>query len=166
MDKWKAALDIARSGESKYKILVQAIADDIEQGVLANDQRLPPQRHVADTMGISVQTVTNAYKELERQGLVRCEVGRGSFVSRRMSDRVATYILDSPERALVDFPSRGSCTPASTTSSGVTPVSNSARKRISRGYTHFVRLRVSSRTAKRPRTGSDGKDCGSSVMTS
>jgi DNA-binding transcriptional MocR family regulator len=103
MDKWKAALEMARSGESKYKILVQAIADDIEQGVLANDQRLPPQRHVADAMGISVQTVTNAYKELERQGLVRCEVGRGSFVSRRMSDRVATYILDSPERALVDF---------------------------------------------------------------
>ena len=103
MDKWKAALDIARSGESKYKILVQAIADDIEKGVLANDQRLPPQRNVADAMGISVQTVTNAYKELERQGLVRCEVGRGSFVSRRMSDRVATYILDSPERALVDF---------------------------------------------------------------
>lgn len=103
MDKWKAALEIARSGESKYKILVQAIADDIEQGVLANDQRLPPQRNVADAMGISVQTVTNAYKELERQGLVRCEVGRGSFVSRRMSDRVATYILDSPERALVDF---------------------------------------------------------------
>ena len=36
MDKWKAALEIARSGESKYKILVQAIADDIEQGVLVN----------------------------------------------------------------------------------------------------------------------------------
>ncbi len=121
MDKWKSALDLARSGESKYKILVQAIADDIEQGTLANDQRLPPQRQVADAMGISVQTVTNAYKELERQGLVRCEVGRGSFVSRRMSDRVATYILDSPERALVDFPSPASCTPASMTRRGVIP---------------------------------------------
>lgn len=103
MNKWKAALDLARSGESKYKILVKAIAGDIEQGVLANEQRLPPQRQVAVAMGISVQTVTNTYKELERQGLVRCEVGRGSFVSRRMSDRVANYILDSPERALVDL---------------------------------------------------------------
>ena len=103
MEKWKAALAGARMGESKYKILVQAITVDIEQGVLADQQRLPPQRQVADAMGISVQTVTNAYKELERQGLVRCEVGRGSFVSRRMSDRVAAYILDAPERALVDF---------------------------------------------------------------
>ena len=103
MQKWRAAVDQARGGESKYKILVQAIASDIEKALLVDDQRLPPQRQVADAVGISVQTVTNAYKELERQGLVRCEVGRGSFVSRRMSDRVATYILDSPERALVDF---------------------------------------------------------------
>lgn len=103
MNTWRAAVGQARGGESKYKILVQAIAGDIEQGRLTDDQRLPPQRQVADAVGISVQTVTNAYKELERQGLVRCEVGRGSFVSRRMSDRVASYILDASERALVDF---------------------------------------------------------------
>jgi DNA-binding transcriptional MocR family regulator len=103
MDRWKAALVAARMGESKYKILVQVITGDIEQGLLSDDQRLPPQRQAADALGISVQTVTNAYKELERQGLVRCEVGRGSFVSRRMSDRVAKDILDAPERALVDF---------------------------------------------------------------
>ncbi|MNJ42037.1 putative HTH-type transcriptional regulator YjiR [compost metagenome] len=103
MQSWKAALAAARIGESKYKILVQAITSEIEQGHLLNDQRLPPQRQVADALGISVQTVTNAYKELERQGLVRCEIGRGSFVTRRMSDRVANDILDTPERALVDF---------------------------------------------------------------
>src|SRR5690606_21181000 len=39
----------------------------------------------------------------ERQGLVRCEIGRGSFVTRRMSDRIANHILDAPERALVDL---------------------------------------------------------------
>jgi DNA-binding transcriptional MocR family regulator len=103
MHKWQAALEAARSGESKYKILVQAIAADIEQDVLVNDQRLPPQRRVADGLGISVQTVTNAYKELERQGLVRCEVGRGSFVCRRISERVSRDMLDSQERALVDL---------------------------------------------------------------
>ncbi|MCW2268213.1 putative HTH-type transcriptional regulator YjiR [compost metagenome] len=103
MESWKTALGAARIGESKYKILVQAITREIEQGDLVNDQRLPPQRQVADALGISVQTVTNAYKELERQGLVRCEIGRGSFVTRRMSDRVANDILDTPERALVDF---------------------------------------------------------------
>lgn len=101
-EQWRTAVGHARGGESKYKVLVQAIARDIETAALAHDQRLPAQRQLAGALGISVQTVTNAYKELERQGLVRCEVGRGSFVSRRMSDRVTRYILDRPERALVD----------------------------------------------------------------
>lgn len=103
MEAWRRALADLWVGESKYKTLVQAIAGDIEQGRLSDGQRLPPQRHVADGLGISVQTVTNAYKELERQGLVRCEVGRGSFVSRRMTEGMAHYMVDHPERALVDF---------------------------------------------------------------
>ncbi len=103
MHNWKKALANARPGESKYKLLVQAVAADIEQGTLIDGQRLPPQRQVSDALGISVQTVTNAYKELERQGRVRCEVGRGSFVSRRTSERVATSMLDQTEQALMDF---------------------------------------------------------------
>ena len=103
MHNWKKALANARPGESKYKLLVQAVAVDIEQGTLIDGQRLPPQRQVSDALGISVQTVTNAYKELERQGRVRCEVGRGSFVSRRTSERVATSMLDRSEQALMDF---------------------------------------------------------------
>lgn len=103
MQNWKNALGNARQGESKYKLLVQAITADIEQGTLSDGQRLPPQRQVSDALGISVQTVTNAYKELERQGRVRCEVGRGSFVSRRTSERVATSMLDRDEQALMDF---------------------------------------------------------------
>ena len=46
MHSWKAALDAARIGESKYKILVQAVTSEIERGVLVHDQRLPPQRQV------------------------------------------------------------------------------------------------------------------------
>ncbi|MBA1275660.1 MocR-like ectoine utilization transcription factor EhuR [Stutzerimonas azotifigens] len=104
MQHWKQALSAVRCGETKYKRLVHAIVADIEQGRLGDGQRLPPQRQIATALGISMQTVTNAYKELERQGLVRCEVGRGSFVSRRTSERVATSMLDS-EGELLDFSS-------------------------------------------------------------
>ena len=103
MRNWKQALLAARSGASKYKLLVTAIATDIEQGNLHDGQRLPPQRLLAEQLDISVQTVTNAYKELERQGWVRCEVGRGSFVSRRISERVASSMLDRGENSLVEF---------------------------------------------------------------
>ena len=103
MDHWRKALDAVRGGESKYKILVQAIAADIESGALKEGTRLPPQREVSQQLGISVQTVTNAYKELEQHGVIRCEVGRGSFVSKRVTEKVATYMLDRSERPIVDF---------------------------------------------------------------
>ncbi len=102
MHNWKQALLADPGGGSKYKRLVAVIVADIEQGSLREDQRLPPQRLLADQLGISVQTVTNAYKELERQGWVRCEVGRGSFVSRRSSERVARSMLDRGEHSLFD----------------------------------------------------------------
>jgi DNA-binding transcriptional MocR family regulator len=100
---WRDAVDSVHGIESKYKRLVKAIAGEIESAVLVSGARLPPQREVAAELGISVQTVTNAYKELERQGLIRCEVGRGSFVAGRLTDRVSNYILDTTEREVVDF---------------------------------------------------------------
>lgn len=103
MEHWRRAIAGVRSGESKYKMLVQAIIADIEGGVLVEGTRLPPQRELAQTVGISVQTVANAYKELEQHGLIRCEVGRGSYVARRLTEKVAAYILDRAERSLVDF---------------------------------------------------------------
>ncbi|WP_027796340.1 MocR-like ectoine utilization transcription factor EhuR [Paraburkholderia acidipaludis] len=100
---WREAVGAAHGAESKYKRLVKAITLDIENGALAAGMRLAPQREVAAELGISVQTVTNAYKELERQGLIRCEVGRGSFVAARVTEAMSNYILDTAEREIVDF---------------------------------------------------------------
>ncbi|HDR9446172.1 TPA: GntR family transcriptional regulator, partial [Burkholderia multivorans] len=101
--RWHDAIGAVHGIESKYKRLVKAIAADIESGALAPGARLAPQRDVAASLGVSVQTVTNAYKELERQGLIRCEVGRGSFVAARVTESMSNYMLDTAERELVDF---------------------------------------------------------------
>jgi DNA-binding transcriptional MocR family regulator len=103
MNNWHRALVAGRGGKSKYKILAQAIAADIESGALKDGAQLPPQRDVGQELGVSVQTVTNAYKELERHGLIRCEVGRGSFVSKRTTEGMSVYMLDKSELELVDF---------------------------------------------------------------
>ncbi|SEE24316.1 PLP-dependent aminotransferase family protein [Pseudomonas migulae] len=100
---WKLHLKRARSGESKPKILAKAIRADIEQGLLQHGLRLPPQRHLADSLSISLQTISNAYQELERQGFIRCETGRGSFVSRPISANVEDVILDKPQSCGTDF---------------------------------------------------------------
>ncbi len=103
MDGWYKALAAVRSGESKSKVLVRAIAADIDNGTLKEGTRLPPQRELSQKLGISGQTVTNAYKELEQHGAIRCEIGRGSFVAKRVTEKVATYMLDRADRSVIDF---------------------------------------------------------------
>ena len=64
-----------------YERLVRALADDVAAGVLAPGERLPPQRDLAFRLGLGVGTVTKAYAEAERRGLLAGHVGRGSFVA-------------------------------------------------------------------------------------
>ena len=102
-ERWREAVRAVQGVQSKYKRLVKAIANDIESAALPSGARLPTQREVAADLEISVQTVTNAYKELERHGLIRCEVGRGSFVAARVTETMSNYMLDTAVRSVVDF---------------------------------------------------------------
>lgn len=65
-----------------YLAIANAIAEDISSGKLADGERLPPQRDLADDLKVALTTVTRAYTEAERRGLVSGEVGRGTFVRR------------------------------------------------------------------------------------
>lgn len=47
---------------------------------LAAGFRLPPERKLADTLGVNRSTVVNAYRELEADGLIESHVGRGTTV--------------------------------------------------------------------------------------
>ncbi len=49
----------------------------IAAGQLVPGERLPPERHLADSLGVSRMTVRQALGELERDGLLRRVVGRG-----------------------------------------------------------------------------------------
>jgi DNA-binding transcriptional MocR family regulator len=64
----------------RYQAIAGALAEDIERGVLATGDRLPTHRELARRLGVTVGTVTRAYAEAERRGLISGEVGRGSFV--------------------------------------------------------------------------------------
>ena len=66
-----------------YRELANAIGLAIEEGSLRPGERLPTQRDLADSLGIALTTVTRGYGEAERRGLVRGEVGRGTYVRSR-----------------------------------------------------------------------------------
>lgn len=63
-----------------YRTIVQAISEDIAQGRLGIGARLPPHRELADELKIARGTVARAYREAEKLGLVRSDVGRGTYV--------------------------------------------------------------------------------------
>lgn len=63
-----------------YQQLADAIHRDVDAGTLGPGDRLPPQRDLADALGLTVGTVTRAYQIATRRGLIAGEVGRGTFV--------------------------------------------------------------------------------------
>ncbi len=78
-----------RNGKgAAYLQIANAIAEDVAVGVLSPEQRLPPQRKLADMLGLDFTTVARAYTEAHRRGLVDSVVGRGTFVSGRRRPKV------------------------------------------------------------------------------
>ena len=77
--------EIARSERPYYRALADAMARDIAAGRLRPGARLPPQRDLAHTLGVTVPTITRAYALAARRGLVDGTVGRGTFVRAPLS---------------------------------------------------------------------------------
>ena len=67
--------------DALYLAIAEAIATDLSAGVLVPGDRLPPQRELADRLGVALGTVTRGYAEAERRGLVHGQGRRGTFVS-------------------------------------------------------------------------------------
>lgn len=72
--------EIAEVEGPLYLAICSAIGRDIDQGRLGAGDRLPPQRELAEALGVDTGTVTRAYSEARRQGLIDAEGRRGSFI--------------------------------------------------------------------------------------
>ncbi|MBK4719998.1 PLP-dependent aminotransferase family protein [Azospirillum sp. YIM DDC1] len=78
MTNWVPDLE-GRQGP-RYRAIADALSDDIANGRLAPGARLPTHRDLAYRLGVTVGTITRAYTEAEKRGLIGGEVGRGTFV--------------------------------------------------------------------------------------
>lgn len=75
--------DLASVSGPRYLAIVDALADDLDNGRLRAGDRLPTHRDLAYRLGVTVGTVTRAYAEAERRGLIKGEVGRGTYIRDR-----------------------------------------------------------------------------------
>lgn len=86
-----------------YMAVADAMERDVYAGVLRPGQKLPTHRDMADALGINVSTVTRAYAEAERRGLVSATVGRGTYVSSDATTSTAMVSFEPTAPGLIEM---------------------------------------------------------------
>jgi DNA-binding transcriptional MocR family regulator len=77
----------------------------IQAGELPPGRKLPPQRHLADALDVTVGTVSRAYAEAERQGWVSARVGSGTYVRGAEQTNASPFLasVSAEDEGLVDL---------------------------------------------------------------
>ena len=84
--------EIVENSGPIYLAIADALASDVARGRLEARTRLPTHRELAYRLGVTVGTITRAYAEAERRGLVYGEVGRGTFVRGQVTGDATHFI--------------------------------------------------------------------------
>jgi DNA-binding FadR family transcriptional regulator len=74
----------------------------IDGGRWKPGDRLPPERHLAEELGVGRSSLRIALSELERRGRIRRHVGQGTFVTEDAGAEVVTTLRISPPPSPAD----------------------------------------------------------------
>ena len=89
--------DLSAHAGPRYIGIANALAADVLNGTLPAGSQLPTHRDLAYRIGVTVGTVTRAYAEARRRGLIAGEVGRGTYVLGVQQDEVPQPVDVSPD---------------------------------------------------------------------
>lgn len=90
-----------------YEQIYQKIVMLILNGTLAVNDQLPSVRILAKSTGVNPNTVSKAYQELERSGVIYSVPGRGSFVSAQNFDEFRKKVMADFDLAVNEAFERG-----------------------------------------------------------
>jgi GntR family transcriptional regulator len=79
-----------------YRQIVDGVKTLIARGDLREGMALPSVRQVAGDLGVNLNTVAIAYRELHQEGFLTVRHGHGTVVSSRRSRRVEEEKLRKP----------------------------------------------------------------------
>ena len=82
-----------------YQQVVDEIKSLIARGELRAGVNLPPVRQVAADLGVNLNTIASAYRELQREGLIIIRHGSGAVVSSNTAQEKTDDELRKPLRA-------------------------------------------------------------------
>lgn len=80
-----------------YIQIFEQIRRQILSGELLPGFRLPPERKLAESLGVNRSTVLNAYRELKAEGLVGSQVGNGTIVLNYLQEEPSKGGIQSQE---------------------------------------------------------------------
>ena len=82
-----------------YQQVVDEIKSLIARGELREGTALPPVRQVAADLGVNLNTIASAYRELQREGLITVRHGAGAVVLSSTAQEKTDDELRKPLRA-------------------------------------------------------------------
>lgn len=89
--------------EADKRPVYRQVADEIKgliaRGELEEGHTLPPVRQVATDLGVNLNTIAVAYRELQKEGLVRVRHGAGAVVASCLINDRGPAELRKPLRA-------------------------------------------------------------------
>src|SRR5215210_3350068 len=95
--------ELSQYGGPRYVAIVEAIAEDIERGRLKPGDQMPTHRELANHVGVTTGTITRAYSEAARRGLLVGETGRGTFVKENLLDDAFPASSAGEDETLIDL---------------------------------------------------------------
>ena len=87
----------------RYLAIVSAIAEAVERGHLKAGDKMPTHRDLADAVGVTTGTITRAYSEAAKRGLLVGETGRGTFVKANIFEDAFPSVSSDENEELIDF---------------------------------------------------------------
>jgi GntR family transcriptional regulator len=84
-----------------YQQIADGIKELIAQGKLAEGAVLPPVRQLAADLGVNLNTIATAYRELQKDGLIVVKHGSGSVVAARSNTERTSDELVRPLRTAI-----------------------------------------------------------------
>jgi DNA-binding transcriptional MocR family regulator len=88
------AANISAGSGPRYLAIANAISAAMDRGALAPGDRLPPHRALAAALGVDLTTVTRAYSEARKRGLLDSAVGSGTFIRQAPGGEVPQIAVD------------------------------------------------------------------------
>ncbi len=96
-------LRIINTDKSLYFAIADAIERDVRLGILKAGEKLPAQRELAKKVGVNITTITRAYDEAKKRGLVASTVGSGTYISSDLGFNSSLVNTDKDGKKLIEM---------------------------------------------------------------